>query len=343
MKVNVYAQSTFYDHERDVLKAIYNGIKKIEIPDSDPLVQKTVKHFNKTQGKGFGVNYIYDERCKGKEDLAVFIGSWKPNRKNLHHQVRTEIANSNTNFLCIETPLLGRRMFQRNAQYRIGINGFLAGDAIFTDEIDYPGIRLRKQNIVYEGWKKQRGDKIIVALQLNGDASLRGMDINHWCISTINKIRTQTDRPIEIRMHPGVSDKGIDDHLPLYKYLAFENPKDVKLVSGRDLPWEDHILDAHCVVAYTSGLSVDAVLNGIPVIAVDMGNFTYNISSNSLCDIENPLMLDETKIQQWLYNLSFCQWSVEEMEDGTAWRHLKPLVEKIISEEKNEQNSNIVP
>lgn len=340
MKINVYAQSTMHDKEREILKAIHEGISSIETPHPDnDNIQRSIKHFNKSKGRGYGVHYVYDEKCKGKEDLAVMLGSWKP-RKSIHHEVRNSIVHSDVNFLCIETPLLGRKVFQPNQQWRIGINGFLAGDAIFTEEKNYSGVRLRAQNIVYEGWKKSRGDKVIITLQLSGDASLRGANINHWCINQINELRKHTDRPIEIRLHPGVSDKGIDDHIDLYKYLAFENPKDVKLVAGRDLPWEDHILDAHCIVAYSSGISVDAVLNGIPVIACDPGNFAYNISSNHVEAIEKPKMELEETVQQWLHNLSYCQWSVEEMRNGTAWHHLKPLVEELL-EEENEDSDNL--
>jgi len=343
MRVEVFMQSTFRERERDVLRCMYNGIKQDLYPEElTPAQGKTMRNLNKRRGYGTGVELNYDERIRGKYDLGVMFGSWKPDRSNLHHKVRCGVADQGSHFLCIETQLLGRKMFQESEYHRIGIDGFMNEAAVFGLEQQYPNDRFAKLDLNYNGWKRSRGDKIVVALQLPGDASLRSMDINEWAIWTLERIRKESDRPIEVRLHPGVSQKGVDSHLKLMQWQSFNNLPDVKFVQGSELPWEEHILDAHCVVAFTSGLSIDAVLNGIPVVACDPGNFAWSISSKNAQQAETPFMAKEEDVQDWLNTLAYCQWSKEEMESGEAWVHLKPAVEQIIQNEKenNEEESN---
>lgn len=336
MRVDIIMQSTFKEREREVLRCMYNGIKDDLWPDDADY--NAIRAINKRNGRLSGVNLSYDERAKGKYNLAVIFGSWKK-RENDHHKVRTGIANRDNPFLCIETQLLGRKMFQEGEYHRVGINGFLNEAAVFGPEQTYPDDRFNKLDMTYKGWNRKRGDKIIMALQLPGDASLRGADINEWAIWSLNEMRQVTDRPIEIRTHPGLSQKGIDAHLSLYQHISF-NKLDATFVNGKDIPWEEHITDAHCVLAYTSGLSIDAVRSGVPVVCGDPGNFTWSLSSKHPRQVEDPFLADEGNVKQWLDTLAYCQWSKEEMTSGECWAHLKPCVEQLLEDESAAKESN---
>lgn len=334
MKIKIFMNSAGHNSERDVLRNMYDGIEEHLVP-KDKAEKKRWRQVNKSKGlQGSGVFYDYTEKARGC-DLAVMFGSWKPERSRVHHEIRTAIYKSDIPFLCIETPLLGRRVFQPNQHYRVGINGFLNRDAIWGEERDYPADRFNALGLSYSGWKKKRGKKIIIALQLAGDASLRHNDINEWCKNTVQTLRRHTDRPIEIRTHPGVSDKGWSNHEELFRWFLFKNFPNVQFVNGKETPWEDHILDAYCVVAYTSGMSIDAVLNGIPVIAVDEGNFAWNVGERKLSNIENLTLADSKDVQQWLYNLAYCQWTPEEMESGQCWLHLESSIKELIDENRS--------
>lgn len=340
MRVDFFMQSTFYEEERDVLRCLYNGVKQDLIPSEDPLDLAMIKKINSSTGLGTGVNYSYEEKIKGKYNLGVIYGSWKPERGNLHHKVKASIVEKDIPFLCIETQLLGRKITDAHDYYRIGINGFLNEAAIFGIEQKYDRTRFDKLGLEYNGWKPVRGNKVIIALQLPGDASLRNMDINTWCIWVLDKLKDLTDRPIEIRTHPALSQKGIDAHLQIYQHLAFNKMDNVTFVDGRTISWQDQLKDAHCVITYTSGLAIDSILSGIPVIACDPGNFAWSISSNSIERVEDPLFTDVHKIEAWLNTLSYCQWSKEEMQSGEAWAHLKPAVQKYLNDKENEDESS---
>lgn len=341
MQVKVFMNTAGHNSEREVLRAMHDGIEKSMKPED--LSKEEWKHrklLDKESGMKRGVSYEYDEEYRSC-DVAVFLGSWKPERTRTWHQTRTSIKNNAECFVVIETPLLGRVMFQRNNHYRVGVNGFLNRDAFWGNNVDRPADRFDSLGLTYKGWKskKELGSKIIVALQLAGDASLRNCDINEWCLDTIRELRQYTDRPIEIRTHPGVSDKGMGNHEELFKNFAFGNFKNVSFVNGKEVPWEEHLKDAYCVVAYSSGLSIDAVLNGYPVIACDEGNFAWNVAETKLRNIESLKLASDREVQQWLYNLAYCQWTPEEMESGKCWKHLLPSIEQLLMEkDRNERN-----
>ena len=328
MKVKVFMNSAGSNFEREILRSMHDGVYEKIMPKTEKDLRRR-KIINKKLGYGTGVEYSYDEKYT-KCDLAVMLGSWKPERANIHHNVRTSIKEQAGAFICIETPLLGRQVVKQNTHFRVGINGFLNKDAIWGEDIDYPDDRLKKLGIEYRGWKRNKGSKIVIALQLSGDASLRNNDINSWCVDTINILRSYTDRHIEVRTHPAMSDKGWGNHENLFREILFNNIKNISFVNGRDVPWERQILDAYCVVAYTSGLSIDAVVNGIPVIACDEGNFVWNVGEQKLRNIEKLDLASEEEVQQWLQNLAYCQWTTEEMETGECWSHLESSVKKLL-------------
>ena len=85
----------------------------------------------------------------------------------------------------------------------------------------------------------------------------------------------------------------------------------------------DSLQNAHCCVAYTSGSSLDAILDGVPVIPTSQYNFVWEISSHSISDIENPKLGER---EQLLYNLAYAQWSVQEIQQGKPWEHLNEYI-----------------
>jgi hypothetical protein len=105
--------------------------------------------------------------------------------------------------------------------------------------------------------------------------------------------------------------------------------QNIKFSDGQIIPWHQDLQDAYCTVTYTSGLAIDSVLSGIPTIACDPGNFAWGISSQLVRDINSIKTASDKEIHQWLRNLAGCQWSLEEMRNGTAWAHLLPVLENI--------------
>jgi hypothetical protein len=63
---------------------------------------------------------------------------------------------------------------------------------------------------------------------------------------------------------------------------------------------------------------------------MDPGNFAWNVSSRYLGELENIKLSSAAEITQWLSNLAYSQWTVEEMEAGEPWLRLQPIINSII-------------
>ena len=324
MLVKVFMLTAGHNYEQTLLRSMKEGIEKQLIPDSEIEIHK-LKQINKIVNLGLGVNYDYNEKYT-KCDVAVMLGSWKPLRGSMHHQVRTDIKNNAKCFICIETPILNRTLeFEKCNYFRVGVNGFLNKDAYFGPNIKRPDDRLLKLgNLKFSGWHNQLGNKIVIAMQLTGDASLRGTDINEWCFDTINTLKMYTNRPIEIRMHPAASSKGMEAYNPVLQKIVYSKNdySNVTFVDGKTISLRNQLSDAYCLVSYSSGTAIDALCMGIPNITCDEASFAWNVSETKLENIENLLLLKKSAINQHLSNLAYCQWTQDEMSSGLVWNHL---------------------
>ena len=301
MIIKIFLETAGSFDEREILTKFYHGIKASAGTDT----QVDLELYN-----------TYSP-C----DVGVILGSWKPRDKN-HHNVRNDVVENAPCFVVVETPLLGRVVSSQHAQHRIGINGFLnhAGRFNYGDHDDS---RLNTLGIKWEGWNQNPQGHILLMLQLPGDASLRGANLYEWAGHAVDRIRAVTERPIVIRTHPAHSIKDSDEfHYLVSSLTVLGGYPEIRFSLGKHHSFADDIKDAFCSVSYSSGSSIDSVLAGVPTVAADPANFAWDISTNYLNEIENVALAEPEQVQQWLNNLSYSQWSPEEMYDGTAWQHL---------------------
>jgi hypothetical protein len=78
---------------------------------------------------------------------------------------------------------------------------------------------------------------------------------------------------------------------------------------------------AHCVVTHHSNVGVDALIAGVPVFTWE--GAAMPLSLQDISRIEEPLRPDDHAREQWLNDLHYCQWSVDEIAKGLPWAHLK--------------------
>lgn len=325
MIVKIFLESAGHYLEYDILKQFYEGAYR---------TANNVDRYEGIKDKD-GIPYIdlWDIKYSLKDDyedcdVAVILGSWKPERDKPHHAVRSAVVRKSPMFVCIETPLLGRKMFEKNVHQRVGINGFLNHQATFVPR-DMPSDRFNSLGISWDGWKDKSDGHILLMLQLPGDASLRGMQMFKWAAWAIDEIRQHTDKKIVVRTHPGHNPK---DNDLVHKFVA-----DVARGPHKDIEWsiggregttlQEDLKGASVSVSYTSGSAIDSVLAGIPTIACDPGNMAYDISSKYIRNIDNPQKAQDKEVKQWLYNLAYSQWTHKEFQNGTCWKHLQPMIQ----------------
>jgi hypothetical protein len=330
MKINIFMATAGDQWEKEVLKNMGEGIDAWirQHPeswrDNIPVRVGRWSQFDVPRDATL-LDYVFGETYEPC-DVAIMFGSWKTREKGTHI-TRGQIATQARRFLCIETALMGRRTDQENTHFRIGVNGYLNQDAEWPEfDAQVGNTRLARLGVSWPGWHNDPDGHIVVCLQLPGDASLRGADINDWAWRVIQQIRSVTDRAITVRCHPLVSDRAFESHMELVARVALDQISDVSFSDGAERSWSEDIAGAWCTVTYTSGLAIDSVLCGIPTVACDPGNFAWSISSHDPREVMDPKRESEHLVIKWMQQLAQCQWSLDEMRSGEAWQAYLPLV-----------------
>lgn len=338
MKITVSITSGANNTERNILRSFYDGLEKYLFKRYEVFDHRPLKKYH-----GYDLRLSYEPEIQ-KCDIGVQFGTVK-DRTNEHHITRQSVRKHSKVVVYIETPLLGRKIVKQSDHdyYRIGVDGFLNNDGIFYSESNLDLDRLAKirQHVdvpEFPGWKDHSKGYILILCQLPGDASLRGQKHSEWLIDTVTGLRKLTDRPIVVRLHPSMSDKGRAEFFGELHPLILDNLPKITWKYGFD-PLSEELEGAGVCVSYTSGSSIDAVLQGVPVIAMDEGNLAYPISSHRLTKIHNPMLALKDDIDAWLNKLANSQWSDEEILDGTAMEKVFPIIEQALAEkqEKTDQ------
>jgi hypothetical protein len=76
------------------------------------------------------------------------------------------------------------------------------------------------------------------------------------------------------------------------------------------------LLDTRTAIGFHTSTLVTAALQGVPVVCFDYRNPVYEIAGHK---IGEDGMTDR---RAWVYRLAWSQWHLDELRDGTFWKHL---------------------
>ncbi|WP_162913081.1 hypothetical protein [Rhodospirillaceae bacterium SYSU D60014] len=250
--------------------------------------------------------------------------------------------------IVLETPFLGRRISRTDkgvraflrrlgnkravvdvlTHFRVGLNGPFYNTADFCNA-GAPSDRwedLRREFDLELKPFRVTGSHILIVGQIPNDASLQGADIVAWMASTIHAVKQKTDRPIVVRPHPGT--RPID----LKRMMrSLSDDRQVRI----DLPptgtIHDALTDCWACVTYSSSSAVDALLMGIPAIAISPASIAWPVTDHDLDAVEDPTLYPR---EQWLYDLCYAQWSPEEIASGVVWSRLRDKAYHYLAQSK---------
>lgn len=146
-------------------------------------------------------------------------------------------------------------------------------------------------------WRQRPDGPVVVMGQVPTDNAVRHIDFNRWARQTCDHFR-RTGRQVVFRPHP--------------KFGA----------GGR--PLADVLAEASMVVTFNSNSGVDAVLAGVPTIAVDRGAMAWDVTGHDL-DAEPPTP-DRTA---WAHALAWKQWRMDELASGACWEAVSQASEAV--------------
>ncbi len=86
------------------------------------------------------------------------------------------------------------------------------------------------------------------------------------------------------------------------------------LIANTMRPLRDALADARVCVTWNSTSAIEAVIAGVPTIALDRGSMAWDVTSHAVSD-----ELFRGDRSQWAYNLAYRQFTHDELASGVAW------------------------
>ncbi len=253
-----------------------------------------------------GLHVLGHESVKSNEDVAViwsvlWSGRMKNNRE-IYHRLR----NQGKPVIIIEVGNL-----KRNHSWRISLNHINGlGEFGNSDNLDLE--RPQKLGVSLKNRPDHTRGEILIACQHSESLQWEGMPtMRAWVEATINKIKQHTNRRIIVRPHPR---SPFSFNMP---HIVFERPQRV----SNTYDDFDIFYNYHCVINHNAGTSVQAAINGIPVLC-DPSSLASPLSIKWE-NLENPIMPNR---EEWFLKLCHTEWTVEEIAQGIPLSRLIPKI-----------------
>lgn len=153
---------------------------------------------------------------------------------------------------------------------------------------------------------KDGGDYVLLIGQVQGDASLGGMDLRQWYERIARESAKAYGLPVRFRPHPVALKRG-------HRMLV----RGAKTLEGT---LEAALERAAVVVTFNSNTAVEAVLAGVPTVTQDMGSMAREVTGHRIGDLIRP------ERREWAARLAWCQFEMAEIRSGFAWECVRPFV-----------------
>ena len=188
----------------------------------------------------------------------------------------------------------------------------------------------QKFDINDKDWK-QNGKYIMLCTQPKDNWSMAQKDPYQWVDQVVEALKDKTDKTLLLRPHPNHADKCAEDIAKRHPQIKIA---DMTRGGGmfHNYRWtfleELDASDIHCVITHNSTAAVDAATYGVPVLMTSDLCLAWEVGTDKLDQVNEPPRPDRT---QWLNDLAYANWTLEEVRDGTVWRRFRPHIEGMIS------------
>ena len=196
-------------------------------------------------------------------------------------------------FYYIDTGYVGN-LSKRKHYHRLVKNNVQNTQVCDVPDDRYRRLSQRHPEVNFNGWLPQ-GRSILLVTPSEKPCKFYGITRQQWIDETTAKLRQHTDRPIIIR------DKG----------LRRERVGSGSLFSQLD---KDNV---YAVVTYQSIAAIESVCHGVPAFATAPTAADY-VTLKDLSRIEQPYRPNADQVRRWLNWLAYCQYTVPELNEGTA-------------------------
>tara|TARA_B100001057_G_scaffold500652_1_gene616918 strand:- start:3846 stop:4676 length:831 start_codon:yes stop_codon:yes gene_type:complete len=158
-------------------------------------------------------------------------------------------------------------------------------------------------------WNKN-GKKILVLPPTNAIANFFGAE--NWLDDTLKILKSNTDREIDIREKPYNPTIAID-------HVGATVKVDKPTTHSGQINWKDYF----ACITYNSNTMIESFVNGVPVFCNEHNSSAKPIAETDFTLVETPKYEDRELL---FHSLAYCNYTMEEMKNGTAWRILNEKI-----------------
>jgi hypothetical protein len=163
---------------------------------------------------------------------------------------------------------------------------------ILIDEPDYKRMPIKDY---CADWRYNKDGDVLICIPGQMFGVSLGFNMSAWSNTIIANVKKHTKKRIRLRR----------------KYS--------------EVPLEDDLRNASVIVTHSSHVAIDAIRRGVPAIVADTSP-AAPVCSTSLEDIDTPWMPDR---RHWWASLMCQHFTLEEMENGLAWRWMQRIMEQV--------------
>ena len=253
-----------------------------------------------------GVKLHGHEIVENGEDVAVIWSVLWQGRMAGNQKIYNVCKALNKPIIILEVGSL-----KRNETWKVGL-GHINNLGFFGNSENLDHERPQKLGLALAPLQTERRAEILIAGQHEHSLQWQGQQsMVKWVQDTVYKLRNHTQRKIVVRPHPR-SNFYLD--MPS---VTIDRPLRVPNT------YDDFNIDYnyHCVINFCSGPSMQAAINGVPVIC-DSTSLASEISEK-IENIENLQMPDRT---EWFVKLCHTEWTVTEIQQGIPLARLLPKI-----------------
>ncbi len=200
-------------------------------------------------------------------------------------------------FYFIDTGYLGNQKSDQNPNGWKYFHRIVKNDLQHNEIIPRPADRFNRLKLSTSKWKTD-GRKILIALPDEKPMKFYGWVLDQWLKETIEELRKHTDRPIVIRDRVKSRTERV-----VHKSLKEALDDDI-----------------FALITFNSNSATEAVIHGIPAFVLAPSHAAKPVTLQDISKIETPYYPEEDKVRAWLHHLAYCQFHVDELKDGSAWR-----------------------
>ena len=269
----------------------------------------------------FSINNNKNFKLINDNDIAIFFNKYNHLQPDKHKN----LININKYYkkkLIIEMGYINRDKYHGLSWNNIG-----GKTDIMNHNCD--NSRIKQLNINIVPIKINLNGYILICGQLPWDRQISYLNIpyNTWLNNLIKKIEKYTEKKIVFRYHP-LYKKKIKEKIKRYNNPSFNISLPKNIIIDDNIDIKKSIQNSYIVIAYNSNMLLDAILLGRPTMCFDNTSMVYDLSLHSEKYIDKIIIPSKNYLDQTLNNISYSQWTIDEIKSGEALDHMFSLLKK---------------